>query len=436
MRTPSHAFRSRTPAAAVVAVLCGFAAACSSSTNDRFFTGATPNQREIIGATAYQPLPAPVSNDAVIRTDLPPAAPQAAYSQPVYAQPAPVGQVPLAGQTYAWSAVGGQVTTVAPGETLDVLAIKYGVPQNQILAANQLTSAADIRPGRVVVIPHRVSILPGQPTATVAQASPPPAAIPAAAATLRSPEGQGHQTYTVVTGDTLYSIGRRTGASVEELIALNRLENQSQIRIGQVLRLPAGAAAPYAMPTGTRATQVASLDTPPLPRLSTPVTAPAPSISTSRPPIPSAPPVTPASLAPQAALDDADPPSANGTAFRWPVRGRIISGFGSKPNGQKNDGINLSVPEGTSVKAAEAGTVIYAGNELEGYGNLILVRHADGWVSAYAHNKDLLVKRGDTVRRGQTIAHAGMSGSVSAPQVHFELRQGARPVNPLDYLTG
>ncbi len=94
------------------------------------------------------------------------------------------------------------------------------------------------------------------------------------------------------------------------------------------------------------------------------------------------------------------------------------------------------MPEGTSVKAVEAGTVIYAGNELEGYGNLILIRHANGWVSAYAHNKDMLVKRGDTIKRGQVIAHAGVTGSVTSPQVHFELRKGAKPVNPLDYLVG
>jgi murein DD-endopeptidase MepM/ murein hydrolase activator NlpD len=147
-----------------------------------------------------------------------------------------------------------------------------------------------------------------------------------------------------------------------------------------------------------------------------------------------APAQTPAAAA--AAVDAADPPSANGTSFRWPVRGRIISAFGSKPNGERNDGINLAVPEGTSVKAAEAGTVIYAGNELAGYGNLVLIRHADGWVSAYAHNSEILVKRGDKVARGQTIGRAGATGSVNAPQVHFELRKGAKPVNPLDYLAG
>ena len=121
---------------------------------------------------------------------------------------------------------------------------------------------------------------------------------------------------------------------------------------------------------------------------------------------------------------------------RWPVRGRIISGFGTKPNGQRNDGINLAVPEGTSVKAAEAGSVIYAGNELEGYGYLVLIQHAGEWVSAYAHNSNIGVKLGDQIRRGQTVATAGMSGSVSSPQVHFELRKKAQPVNPLDYLAG
>ena len=118
------------------------------------------------------------------------------------------------------------------------------------------------------------------------------------------------------------------------------------------------------------------------------------------------------------------------------MRGRIISGFGTKPNGEKNDGINLAVPEGTSVKAAEAGTVIYAGNELEGYGNLILVRHADGWVSAYAHNQR---SHGEARRQGaprpdhRPRRHDRIGTS---PQVHFELRKGAKPVNPLDYLAG
>ena len=121
-------------------------------------------------------------------------------------------------------------------------------------------------------------------------------------------------------------------------------------------------------------------------------------------------------------------------SFRWPVRGRIIAAFGPKPNGLQNDGINLAVPEGTPVKAAEDGVVAYAGNELKGYGNLVLVRHANGFVTAYAHASEILVKRGETVKRGQVIAHSGQTGNVTSPQLHFEIRKGATPVDPSQYL--
>ena len=123
-------------------------------------------------------------------------------------------------------------------------------------------------------------------------------------------------------------------------------------------------------------------------------------------------------------------------SFRWPVRGRVIAGFGSKPNGAQNDGINLAVPEGTPIKAADDGVVAYAGNELKGYGNLVLIRHSNGYVSAYAHAKELLVKRGDTIKRGQVIAHAGQTGNVTSPQLHFEIRKGSTPVDPTQFLGG
>ena len=126
--------------------------------------------------------------------------------------------------------------------------------------------------------------------------------------------------------------------------------------------------------------------------------------------------------------------SASSDKLRLPVSGRIITGFGQRTDGTHNDGINLSVPLGTSVHAAEAGVVAYAGSELKGYGNLILLRHDNGWVTAYAHNDQLSVKRGDKVQRGQVIATAGRSGSVDQPQVHFELRQGSKPVDPVPFL--
>ena len=118
------------------------------------------------------------------------------------------------------------------------------------------------------------------------------------------------------------------------------------------------------------------------------------------------------------------------------MRGRVIAGFGPKPNGVPNDGINVAVPEGTPVKAAEDGVVAYAGNELKGYGNLVLVRHGNGFVTAYAHASELLVKKGDAVKRGQVIAKSGETGSVTSPQLHFEIRKGATPVDPAQYLNG
>jgi len=116
--------------------------------------------------------------------------------------------------------------------------------------------------------------------------------------------------------------------------------------------------------------------------------------------------------------------------FRWPARGRVITGF----RAGTNDGIKLSVPQGTPVKAAEDGVVAYAGNELRGYGNLVLVRHSNGYVTAYAHNSAINVRRGEQVRRGQTIAAAGQTGNVSSPQIHFEIRRGATPVDPMTLL--
>jgi murein DD-endopeptidase MepM/ murein hydrolase activator NlpD len=122
--------------------------------------------------------------------------------------------------------------------------------------------------------------------------------------------------------------------------------------------------------------------------------------------------------------------------FRWPVRGKVITSYGAKTNGKSNDGINLAVPEGTPIKAAEDGVVAYSGNELKGYGNLVLVRHANGYVTAYAHASELLVKRGDTIKRGQVIAKSGQSGEVGSPQLHFEIRKGSAPVDPLQFLNG
>jgi murein DD-endopeptidase MepM/ murein hydrolase activator NlpD len=137
------------------------------------------------------------------------------------------------------------------------------------------------------------------------------------------------------------------------------------------------------------------------------------------------------------AKQEAEQPKAAASGdvkLRWPVKGRIVSSFGPQSDGTQNDGVNVAVPLGTDVLAAETGVVAYAGSEVRGYGNLVLVRHDNGWVTAYAHNDQLLVQRGDRVRRGQSLAKAGRTGSVDQPQLHFELRQGPKPVDPTPYM--
>jgi murein DD-endopeptidase MepM/ murein hydrolase activator NlpD len=127
------------------------------------------------------------------------------------------------------------------------------------------------------------------------------------------------------------------------------------------------------------------------------------------------------------------PPRA-GRAFVWPVRGRVVSDYGPKGGGLHNDGINIAAAQGTPIRAAESGVVVYAGNELRGFGNLILLQHAEGWMTTYAHAEEIVVHRGEQVRRGQVIGRVGSTGNVTSPQVHFEIRRGSRAVNPREHL--
>ncbi len=128
------------------------------------------------------------------------------------------------------------------------------------------------------------------------------------------------------------------------------------------------------------------------------------------------------------------PPALSGRGFAWPLRGRILSGYGRRSRGIRNDGINIAGRAGATVRAAENGVVIYAGSDVAGLGEVLLIKHARGWVTAYAHNDRLLVRRGRVVRRGQPIAKVGTTGAVLRPQLHFQIRKGAQPINPLTKL--
>lgn len=268
------------------------------------------------------------------------------------------------------------------------------------------------------------------------------AAPSSVSAVASAPAATGGGSHTVSNGETLSSISRAYGVPRGTLASANGLDMNAQVRIGQQLTIPAaGATAVAAAP---RPTAVASAPAAPKP-VATPVpaavaaaTPAAPATQTSQATAAPAPaaekPQVIAAVKPSETPDEAR--SSSGVQFRWPVRGRVISGFGPKPGGQQNEGINVSVPEGTAIKAAEDGVVAYAGSELKGYGNLVLIKHSDGYVTAYAHNSSVDVKKGDAVRRGQVIAKAGQTGNVSTPQLHFEIRKGSQPVDPSQYLAG
>ena len=266
------------------------------------------------------------------------------------------------------------------------------------------------------------------------QAPPPPprqATLPKAVPAASAPAGS----HVVAPGDTLTRVARTHNTSITELARLNNIPPHTKLKVGDRLTVPANRTARAAPAEPPRAAQAKALSAPaiskteakakPQPKAAPPVATP------QQPELASV--ATPES---EPATPNVVRASHGGMSFRWPAKGRIIAGFGPRTNGQTNDGINIALPEGTPIKAAEDGVVAYAGNELKGYGNLVLVRHADGYVTAYAHAKELLVKRGDPIKRGQTIARSGQTGNVDAPQLHFEIRKGPSPIDPMPHLTG
>lgn len=445
---------TKVPQTALLTIVALAAAGCSSDVG-RFgetpvYTGSTPNQQSIIGGG--QPLQSYPSDSTgsidgpVQRTMVPPPpGPVQPYAPPMAAQPstepnrltAATVYQPMSRLSPNYTTVGAGTVTVAQGETIDMLSRRYGVPLNEIRAANGISDGAEVAPGARLVIPvfsavPAAAAVPAAPRAQASAVRPSPA--PAVAVT-----GAAVGPHVVKPGETIERIAASYGVTRKSLMQANGLTSEF-IRSGQRLTLPSGAVL-----------RVARDDSPAAAAVTTP--APTQPVASAKPVVAEAPKPAeiktaslPPSVEPRPAESVAlakEPPidsessrgeAKNGTpSFRWPVRGRVIKEFGTV-NGERNDGINLAVPEGTSVKAAEDGEVIYSGNELKGYGNLVLVRHVDGWVTAYAHASELLVNRGDKVTRGQIIARAGATGGVAQPQLHFEIRKGQRPVDPKQFL--
>ncbi|MEM7692870.1 MAG: peptidoglycan DD-metalloendopeptidase family protein [Pseudomonadota bacterium] len=367
--------------------------------------------------------------------------PQPLALQPIESRdlaPATVAPGPQVNTTASLKAQGytlenAPIVEVGEADTAASLAAGFGVPPRVIFEANGLSGPLDVKPGMRLVIPKKTDLAqtasadPNVVTTVTRfgqSGAPEPLAptLGAPAVSLDAQAGEGR--HVVQPGDTLWSIASAHRVTPEAVARLNGLPSNSTVKLGTTLRIPKPSlSAPAAAPAKV-ASIAPTITTDPMPTDALPTEVvrddtalPQPS-KTQKP----APTVT------------AKAPATKG--FSWPVQGRIIAGFGKQPDGARNDGINLSVPAGTPVRAAKGGTVIYAGNELEGYGNLILVQHENDWVSAYAHNETLKVSRGDTVTKGQAIASVGKTGSVEKPQLHFELRKKSTPVDPLPHLSG
>jgi murein DD-endopeptidase MepM/ murein hydrolase activator NlpD len=367
-----------------------------------------------------------------IGTYHPPARPEVTGSVQTSSHPRQPAQPP---QNWSWD--GGTAIVVAQGETIDTISRRHGVPAAAILQANNMTQAGQLQPGQRLVIPRVQHQIAGAP-----QVSPP--------ATRIAPQAHAaNGAHVVAPGETIYSLARRYHLTPMAIAKANNVGLDHHVKVGDRIVIPGGAgAARIAMPAQQQQQQQQQQQA-------------APRVAANKPEAPTAPQAAPKLAQPKAAqpkvaqaeapptahivapaadpLPEPTPTGATGggnTSFRWPVKGRVIQGFGPKSSGGQNDGINVAVPEGTPIKAAEDGVVAYAGSELKGYGNLVLVRHSNGFVTAYAHASELNVKKGETIKRGQVIGKAGATGNVASPQLHFEVRKGATPVDPTQYLTG
>ncbi len=387
------------------AALSMMLAACSSSFDrladnpsnaDPVYTASVPKAKRV---AAYAPEDDVITSRPL--TSAPIYKPNYSYKKPAYQQPEYAEQSYQEEEApeqpvYKKPAMHGKIR-VEQGMTLYSIARANGLTVAQLASANNIAAPYTVSAGRILRIPGVKRAMLPKPRILVQDEEISPA-----------PAGS----HIVESGETLYSLGRKYGMSPFAIADLNDLSRDGALSVGQSLHIPGGKARKSTdklivdddsekLTPVDEETVVAEIE---------------------------AKEAVPETIAPE--------PPANPTvsSMRWPVKGKVISEFGAKPNGLKNEGINIAVPEGTGVRAAESGVVAYAGNELKGYGNLVLIRHEGGWVTAYAHAKELFVKRGDTVKRGDVIAKAGQTGSVSSPQLHFEVRKGATAMDPLKFL--
>ena len=300
---------------------------------------------------------------------------------------------------------------VKPGDTLYALAKKHGLSVSEMAALNGLMEPYQLSVGQKLLLKSKTEPVE---TADVLQVNKPKNMV-------QTTTRVELQEIVVARGDTLYSISRKYSIPVNDLAVMNKLTPPFELSVGQKLRVPNLAEASVARNSKTvtanvvktevkgvvaeKQTTTKTVAAQPVKKISSDPTKKLPTIS-----------------------------ARSSSKFAWPVRGKILSAYGAKSNGLFNDGINISATRGTAVKAAENGVVAYAGNEVKGMGNLVIIQHDGGWMTVYAHMDSMNVRRGHKVSVGQKIGTVGETGKVDSPQLHFEIRKGTKAYNPSSYL--
>jgi murein DD-endopeptidase MepM/ murein hydrolase activator NlpD len=391
-------------------------AGCSADVT-RFDTSSSPFNNPFGSQTAQATPPAGAAPAGhVASAPLAPAASVASAPLPGPAQQPTSTAQTTGGSATGWSAAGGTPVVVANGESLDTLSRRYGVPSSALLSANGLSSPADVKSGMRIVVP--VYNAGGR-----AVASAPAAAREGAAKTVADSSAKAKKRAEDVAAaddsDTPAKAKKAEDKAKKAEDKKDKTDRTAQKTKGEP-KAPDVKSEPKTEPSQVAKAEPAKPDKTAARKQGVDDT-----------PTGAVDPKATGAKEPAAASTEANASGSN-PEFRWPARGRIIQGF--KAGG--NDGIDISVPAGTSVRAAESGVVVYSGDGLKGYGNLVLIKHPNGYVTAYANNGELDVKRGEQVKRGQVIAKSGDTGNVNSPQLHFELRKGSTPVDPTSYLAG
>jgi murein DD-endopeptidase MepM/ murein hydrolase activator NlpD len=330
---------------------------------------------------------------------------------------------------------------IRSGDTLSAISVRYHVPQSEILKANNLKTGADLKFGRSILIPvaikveTKVKTVPFEVAVETKKKIPTPskmpeqdkAVLPSTASRDKAKNADAKLAnnakddtpdgafYVVKQGDSLARIAKSHKVSVDAIKSANGMTTVS-LKIGQKLSIPDASTVTASIPVKSEVRETVDASKP---KTYTPPVADTKSVEEVQ----------------KTADNGEQAPDETGIGkFRWPVRGAVIAGYGQNVDGVRNAGIDISVPEGTPIKSAENGVVIYAGSGLKDLGNTVLVRHDDGTVTVYGNASNLNVKRGDKVTRGQVIADSGMSGGAKRPKVHFEVRKNAVAVNPMTFL--